>query len=195
MFNSIVNPETNRHVSIHNRTGQKVIRKYVQQQANGKGASPMPKKKTPSFKGPPASPKTKHRGKGASASPKPKQPDRGKGASASPVTKRQTRGKGASASPKKVTKAKQASQKQVWIGELGDVRETKEGQVVAWALTSASPKKVTKAKQASQKQVWIGDIGDIRETKDGQLVAWATVDNTMFGKPINFIPDAYQVMP
>ena len=153
MFNSIVNPETNRPVSIHNRTGQKVIRKYVQQQANGKGASP--KKKAPSLKGPPASPKTKHRGKGASASPKPKQPDRGKGASASPNTKRQARGKGASASPKKVTKAKQASQKQVWIGELGDVRETKEG----------------------------------------QLVAWATVDNTMFGKPINFIPDAYQVMP
>ena len=56
---------------------------------------------------------------------------------------------------------------------------------------SPSPKKALPSKG----DVWIGELGDVRETKEGQVVAWATVDNTLFGKHVDFIPNAYQPRP
>tara|TARA_B110000037_G_scaffold156352_1_gene176326 strand:- start:882 stop:1421 length:540 start_codon:yes stop_codon:yes gene_type:complete len=47
----------------------------------------------------------------------------------------------------------------------------------------------------SKNLVWIGELGDIRETENGQLFGWATVDNTFTGDYLDFIPNAYQVMP
>jgi hypothetical protein len=52
-----------------------------------------------------------------------------------------------------------------------------------------------KPPKKSKNLVWIGELGDMRETENGQLFGWATVDNTFTGDYLDFIPNAYQVMP